>query len=110
MSGAALQAEALRGGPNLLIDGLHLHLTPGERVALISPNGSGKSTLLKLLARQLVPRGGAVYLHGQDLARLHALEREAREIAAPAEGRVFEDHRARARDLARHREPERTPA
>lgn len=70
MSGAALQAEALRGGPHLLIDGLNLHLTPGERVALIGPNGSGKSTLLKLLARQLVPRGGAVYLHGQDIARL----------------------------------------
>ncbi|WP_104992358.1 ABC transporter ATP-binding protein [Deinococcus sp. NW-56] len=67
---AALDAQGLHGGPGGLIAGLDLHLAPGERVALIGPNGSGKSTLLRLLARQLVPRGGAVSLEGRDLARL----------------------------------------
>nr|WP_256488161.1 iron chelate uptake ABC transporter family permease subunit [Deinococcus sp. HSC-46F16] len=37
----------------------------------------GKSTLLRLLARQLVPRGGAVLLEGRDLARLGRRGREA---------------------------------
>ena len=36
----------------------------------------------------------------QDLSRLHALQSEAREIAAPSERRVFEDHGARAGYLA----------
>ena len=36
---------------------------------------------------------------GEDLAGLHALQREAAEVAAPAERRVFDDHRARAGDL-----------
>ena len=67
---AALDAQGLHGGPGGLIAGLDLHLAPGERAALIGPNGSGKSTLLRLLARQLVPRGGTVYLEGRDLARL----------------------------------------
>ena len=41
---------------------------------------------------------------GQDLPRLHALQGEAREEAAPAERRVLEDHRAGAGDLAGDRE------
>ena len=37
---------------------------------------------------------------GEDLPGLHALQREAREEPAPSEGRMLEDHRARARNLA----------
>ena len=37
---------------------------------------------------------------GEDLTRLHALQGEAGEEAAPAERRMLEDHRARAGDLA----------
>ena len=40
----------------------------------------------------------------EDLAGLHALQREAREEAAPAERRVLQDHRAGAGDLAGDRE------
>ena len=44
------------------------------------------------------------YRRGQDLPGLHALQREAREEAAPAERRVLENHRAGARDFAGDRE------
>ena len=40
---------------------------------------------------------------GENLAGLHALQGEAREIAAPSEGRVLENHGARAGDFARDR-------
>jgi hypothetical protein len=39
------------------------------------------------------------------LASLDALQSEAREIAAPSEGRVLEDHGACAGDFARDRKP-----
>ena len=41
---------------------------------------------------------------GENLSRLDALQCEARKEAAPAERRVLENHRARARYLARNRE------
>ena len=41
---------------------------------------------------------------GENLAGLHALQREARVIAAPSERRVLQDHRTRAGDFTRHRE------
>ena len=52
-----------------------------------------------MYARQRQEDGG-----GENLTRLHALESEARIEAAMAERRVLENHRARAGDLAGHRE------
>ena len=42
---------------------------------------------------------------GKDLPRLHALQAEAGEEAAPAEWSVLQDHRAGTRDFAGHRKP-----
>src|SRR5437762_3513923 len=44
------------------LDGLDLHLAPGESLALVGPTGSGKSTIAGLLARLYDPEGGAVLL------------------------------------------------
>jgi branched-chain amino acid transport system ATP-binding protein len=37
----------------------------GERRAIIGPNGAGKSTLFNVIAGQLPPTSGAIYLDGQ---------------------------------------------
>ncbi|MGN1407362.1 ABC transporter ATP-binding protein [Lactobacillus sp.] len=37
----------------------------GQITAIVGENGSGKSTLLKLLARQLEPQSGQLFLNGQ---------------------------------------------
>jgi len=53
-------------GPDLL-KGIHLHVAPGEKVAVVGPTGSGKTTLLNLLTRHYVPNEGTVRLDGISL-------------------------------------------
>ena len=46
---------------------INLHLSPGERVALVGENGAGKTTLTKLLARLYDPTEGRILIDGVDL-------------------------------------------
>lgn len=52
------------------LDGVALHVTPGETVALVGPSGAGKTTILQLLMRFYDPQSGAVRLDGLDLREL----------------------------------------
>lgn len=59
-------------GPYVL-DGLSLHVRPGEFVALVGASGSGKSTLLRLLLGFETPESGSVYFDGQELGGVDVL-------------------------------------
>ena len=52
MSASLLSANEVRlaYGPQLLLDGITLTVSPGEKVALVGRNGCGKTSLLKILA------------------------------------------------------------
>lgn len=58
---------AYEGGGAAAIDGLNLHVAPGESVAFVGGTGGGKSTLTKLLLRFYEPQQGEIRLDGQNI-------------------------------------------
>ncbi|AIC10882.1 ABC transporter ATP-binding protein/permease [Xylella fastidiosa] len=49
------------------LDGIDLHIRPGETIAFVGPSGAGKSTLLSLLLRFYDPTHGRILIDGVDL-------------------------------------------
>ncbi len=54
----------------LVLDGVSLHITAGECVAIIGPSGSGKTSLVNVLLGLLPPSGGEVLIGGRSLERV----------------------------------------
>lgn len=67
------------------LDGVNLTLDEGDFVTVIGSNGAGKSTLLNVVAGELRPERGSVWIDGRDVTRLPD-HRVARFV-----GRVFQD-------------------
>jgi ABC-type multidrug transport system fused ATPase/permease subunit len=49
------------------VEGVSLHVAPGETVALVGDSGAGKTSLTKLLLRFYDVQGGAIRLDGKDV-------------------------------------------
>jgi putative spermidine/putrescine transport system ATP-binding protein len=76
--GVAVELTDLRrtyGGVNAL-DGLTLHLAPGELVALLGPSGCGKTTALRCLAGLEDPDSGSVTVGGHDVTSVPTSRRD----------------------------------
>ncbi|MEV6208174.1 ABC transporter ATP-binding protein [Kitasatospora sp. NPDC051914] len=58
--------DAPADSPDLL-DGVDLHIRPGETMALVGATGSGKTTLTALLPRLYEATGGTITLDGRDI-------------------------------------------
>ncbi len=58
------------------LDGLTLHLAPGELVCLLGPSGCGKTTALRILAGLDLPTSGTVSVGGKDLTKVPANKRD----------------------------------
>ncbi len=53
-----------------LIQGLNLHVEPGQRIAIVGPTGCGKSTLINLLMRFYDVDEGRILVDGYDIRRM----------------------------------------
>lgn len=71
-----LRTESLVLGydETVVIRELSTNVPAGEITSVVGPNGCGKSTLLRSLARLMKPKGGAVYLDGDAIAKLPTRE------------------------------------
>ena len=69
------------------LQGMSLHVEPGEVVALIGANGAGKTTLLKTIAGLVRPQQGDVVLDGRVISAIDAADRVKLGVALVPEGR-----------------------
>ena len=67
------------------LNGVNLHLKPGDFVTIIGGNGAGKSTLLNMIAGVYMSDKGSIVLSGEDITEQPEHKR------AKLLGRVFQD-------------------
>lgn len=70
-----------RFGGFVALDGVSMHLDPGERLGLIGPNGSGKTTMINCVSGALFNDDGEIFFEGQDITALPAYRRARLGIA-----------------------------
>ncbi|GGO48526.1 ABC transporter [Streptomyces daqingensis] len=80
--------DAQPGSPPVL-DGVDLHVRPGETMALVGATGSGKTTLTALVPRLHETTAGRITLDGDDVAALSRAELRSRVAVAFEEPTLF---------------------
>ncbi|WP_069770545.1 ABC transporter ATP-binding protein [Streptomyces sp. LUP30] len=76
-------------GSRPTLDGVDLHVRPGESMALVGATGSGKTTLTALVPRLHEVTAGRITLDGEDVATLPREELRARVAVAFEEPTLF---------------------
>ena len=87
-----------------VVEDLDLEIPDGEVTVVVGPNACGKSTTLRALGRLLRPRGGAVLLDGEELARIPT-KRIAQSIGLLPQSPVAPESITVADLVARGRQP-----
>lgn len=62
--------SGLRSRTHRVVDGVSLHLAPGETLGLVGESGSGKSTIGNAILGLVRPAAGRIVFDGRDITRL----------------------------------------
>jgi ATP-binding cassette subfamily B protein len=89
------------------LNGVSLHVAPGETVALVGPSGAGKTTILQLLMRFYDPQSGRITLDGIDLSAMTRSDFRAAMAMVPQDPVIFATS---ARENIRFGRPDATDA
>jgi ATP-binding cassette subfamily B protein len=89
------------------LNGVSLHVAPGETVALVGPSGAGKTTILQLLMRFYDPQSGQITLDGIALDRMERADFRRAIALVPQDPVIFATS---ARDNIRFGRPDATDA
>ncbi|WP_059172359.1 ABC transporter ATP-binding protein [Bacillus sp. FJAT-27445] len=54
----------------ILIEDMHIHVRPGQKVAIVGPTGAGKTTLINLLMRFYEVNAGEILIDGVNIASM----------------------------------------
>ena len=73
------------------LEGLNLHIKPGETIALVGPSGAGKSTVLQLLLRFYDPQSGDIKIDGIDIKDTDPTDFRQHLAFVPQETIIFAD-------------------
>lgn len=69
-----LKGMTFRRGTRTIFDSVDLRFPRGKVTGIMGPSGCGKTTLLRLIAAQLRPESGEVWVNGQNLPTLSRSE------------------------------------
>lgn len=76
--------------PAIVLRGVNLTASAGERLAIVGPSGCGKSTLLNIIGALDVPTSGDALIEGRSLASLD--EQERARFRNRTIGFIFQSH------------------
>ena len=68
MSLLATEGLAKEYGQRRVVDGVSIHVSPGEIVGLLGPNGAGKTTTIRMVTCFSPITGGTIQVFGRDVA------------------------------------------
>ncbi|MCB2010099.1 MAG: ATP-binding cassette domain-containing protein [Geminicoccaceae bacterium] len=72
-----------------VLEGIDLHIAPGETVALVGPSGAGKTSIFQLLMRFYDPGQGRILLDGTPIDRFDPAAYRSRIGLVPQEPVIF---------------------
>ena len=81
-----VQGVTVRFGGLLALDGVSLHVEPGEVLGVIGPNGAGKTTLFNVVCGFITPNEGALHWRGERIDKLRPHQLAGMGIARTLQG------------------------